>query len=201
MSGPESTTDIEIEQLIEENNCDAISRMLEEVDMYEYAVNETTSTNHIVATLVLNFASACAFRDTLSPELAKTIIARTASSVDIFKFLRTLVIYCDIDVSQYDDYELPDELIYDLKNNNMNGSVTERILALDEDEFFGLATLIIGGKIKELDMGFSIPVVHYVYYRQVVPLDTMLAYMATNLNQPSVTFLEELSRDLFGMFF
>ena len=107
MSEPESTTDIEIEQLIEENNCDAISRILEEVDMYEYAVNETTFTNHIVATLVLNFASACAFRDTLSPELAKTIIARTASSVDIFKFLRTLVIYCDIDVSQYDDYVSP----------------------------------------------------------------------------------------------
>lgn len=201
MSGPESTTDIEIKQLIEENNCDAISRILEAFDMYEYAVNETTSTNHIVATLVLNFASACAFRDTLSPELAKTIIARTASSVDIFKFLRTLVIYCDIDVSQYDDYELPDGLIYDLKNNNMNDSVTERILALDEDEFFGLATLIIGDKIKELDMGFSIPVVHYVYYRQVVPLDTMLAYMATNLDQSPVTFLEELSRDQFGMFF
>ena len=50
-------------------------------------------------------------------------------------------------------------------------------------------------------MGFSIPVVHYVYYRQVVPLDTMLAYMATNLDQSPVTFLEDLSRDLFGMFF
>lgn len=199
MAEPDSTTDIEIEELIETNNIEAISYIFDEVDMYEYEVNETTTANHVVATLILNFASVCAFRETLSSELAKTIIARTASSVDIFKFLRTLVLYCDVDTTCQTD-ELPRELIYNLQHDTMNWSVVDRVLALDEEEFFSLATLIVSGKIKELDRGFSIPVVHYVYYRELLPLDALLAYMATNLDQPSVAFLEELSRGIFGLF-
>lgn len=188
MAEPGSTTDIEIEEFVETNNIEAISDIFDEVDMYEYEVNETTTTNHIVATLILNYASVCAFRESLSSELAKTIIARTASSVDIFKFLRTIILYCDVDTSYESDDELPRGLIYDLQHNTMNWSVVYRMLSLDEEEFFSLASLIVSGKIKELDRGFSIPVVHYVYYRELLPLDALLAYMATNLDQPSVDF-------------
>ncbi len=196
-----STTDVEIKELIINNNCDEIIELFEEAGLQEYTVNPTTTANHFLATIVLNFASVCALKETLSPEMAKIIIARTASSVHIFDFLRTLVLYCDIDISHPDAEVLPRELVYDLKNNKMNGSVTDRILALDEEEFNNLVALILNGNVNSLHKGFSIPVMHYLYYSNVIPLDSLLVYMATNLEQPSTPFLEELSRGIFGMFF
>ena len=95
--------------------------------------------------------------------------------------------------------ELPPELLYDLLNDNMNDSASDRILELDEASFYSLAAMIIGGKVKELNHGFSIPVIHYVYYNDIMPLEDLLIYMAANLDQPSVAFLEELSRGIFGM--
>lgn len=196
---PSFTTDKSIEQLIIENNCKEIEKMFEEVQLYEYASNYTTMSNHLIATLVLNYASVCERRGKLSEELAEIIIARTASSVDIFKFLRTLIVYSGIEVSKYEHIELPPELLYDLLNDKMNDSASDRILELDEASFYSLAAMIIGGKVKELNHGFSIPVIQYVYYNDTMPLEDLLIYMAANLDQPSVAFLEELSRGIFGM--
>lgn len=200
MKEPNFTTDKTIEQLIAEDNCKEIEKMLEEVELFEDESNYTTMSNHLIATLVLNYASVCERQGKLSEELAEIIIARTASSVDIFKFLRTLMVYCDIESSKYKQVELPPELLYDLCNDKMNKSVSDRILELDEDSFYGLVTTVVSGKVKELNHGFSIPVVHYVYYNSIMPLEDLLVYMATNLDQPSVAFLEELSRGVFGMF-
>ena len=200
MKEPNFTTDKTIEQLIAENNCKEIEKMLEEVELFEHKSNYTTMSNHLIATLVLNYASVCERRDKLSEELAEIIIARTASSVDIFKFLRTLMVYCDIKPSEYEQVELPPELLYDLCNDKMNKSVSDRILELDENSFYGLVTMIVSGKVKELAHGFSIPVIRYAYYNSIMPLEDLLVYMATNLDQPSVAFLEELSRGVFGMF-
>ena len=196
---PSFTTDKSIEQLIIENNCKEIEKMFEEVQLYEYTSNYTTMSNHLIATLVLNYASVCERRGKLSEELAEIIIARTASSVDIFKFLRTLIVYSGIEVSEYEHIELPPELLYDLLNDKMNDSASDRILELDETSFYSLAAMIIGGKVKELNHGFSIPVIQYVYYNDTMPLEDLLIYMAANLDQPSVAFLEELSRGIFGM--
>ena len=196
---PNFTTDRSIEQLIIENNCKEIEKMFEEVQLYEYTSNYTTMSNHLIATLVLNYASVCERRGKLSEELAEIIIARTASSVDIFKFLRTLIVYSGIEVSEYEHIELPPELLYDLLNDKMNDSASDRILELDEASFYSLAAMIIGGKVKELNHGFSIPVIQYVYYNDTMPLEDLLIYMAANLDQPSVAFLEELSRGIFGM--
>ena len=196
---PSFTTDKSIEQLIIENNCKEIEKMFEEVQLYEYTSNYTTMSNHLIATLVLNYASVCERRGKLSEELAEIIIARTASSVDIFKFLRTLIVYSGIEVSKYEHIELPPELLYDLLNDKMNDSASDRILELDEASFYSLAVMIVGGKVKELNHGFSIPVIQYVYYNDTMPLEDLLIYMAANLDQPSVAFLEELSRGIFGM--
>lgn len=196
---PNFTTDRSIEQLIIENNCKEIEKMFEEVQLYEYTSNYTTMSNHLIATLVLNYASVCERRGKLSEELAEIIIARTASSVDIFKFLRTLIVYSGIEVSEYEHIELPPELLYDLLNDKMNDSASDRILELDETSFYSLAVMIVGGKVKELNHGFSIPVIQYVYYNDTMPLEDLLIYMAANLDQPSVAFLEELSRGIFGM--
>lgn len=196
---PSFTTDKSIEQLIIENNCKEIEKMFEEVQLYEYASNYTTMSNHLIATLVLNYASVCERRGKLSEELAEIIIARTASSVDIFKFLRTLIVYSGIEASEYGHIELPPELLYDLLNDKMNDSASDRILELDEASFYSLAVMIVGGKVKELSHGFSIPVIQYVYYNGTMPLEDLLIYMAANLDQPSVAFLEELSRGIFGM--
>lgn len=196
---PSFTTDKSIEQLIIENNCKEIEKMFEEVQLYEYASNYTTMSNHLIATLVLNYASVCERRGKLSEELAEIIIARTASSVDIFKFLRTLIVYSGIEVSEYEHIELPPELLYDLLNDKMNDSASDRILELDEASFYSLAVMIVGGKVKELSREFSIPVIQYVYYNGTMPLKDLLIYMAANLDQPSVAFLEELSRGIFGM--
>jgi len=197
---PNFTTDKTIEQLIAENNCKEIEKMFDEVQLYEYTSNYTTMSNHLIATLVLNYASVCERRGKLSEELAEIIIARTASSVDIFKFLRTLIVYSGIEVSEYEHIELPPELLYDLLNDKMNDSVSDRILELDEASFYSLAAMIIGGKVKELNHGFSIPVIQYIYFNDTMPLEDLLIYMAANLDQPSVAFLEELSRGVFGMF-
>lgn len=196
---PNFTTDRSIEQLIIENNCKEIEKMFEEVQLYEYVSNYTTMSNHLIATLVLNYASVCERRGKLSEELAEIIIARTASSVDIFKFLRTLIVYSGIEASKYEHIELPPELLYDLLNDKMNDSASDRILELDETSFYSLAAMIVGGKVKELSREFSIPVIQYVYFNGTMPLEDLLIYMAANLDQPSVAFLEELSRGIFGI--
>ena len=199
MKEPNFTTDKTIEQLIAENNCKEIEKMLEEVELFEYKSNYTTMSNHLIATLVLSYASVCERQGKLSEELAEIIIARTASSVDIFKFLRTLIVYSGIEVSKYEHIELPPELLYDLLNDKMNDSASDRILELDEAGFYSLAAMIIGGKVKELSRKFSIPVIQYIYFNDTMPLEDLLIYMAANLDQPSVAFLEELSRGIFGM--
>ncbi len=196
-----SVTNTEIRRLVINNDSEAIIKILEDFGLHEDSVIEITTANHYLARLFLNFATACASNGRLSPETAQAIISRTASSVDIFTFLSTVMDHCEIEPS--DDFEnIPCELLFDLSHNALSDSAVDSIMMLEESEFFNLASFILSREVLELSYGFSIPIMHYLYYHEaLLPLEWLLAYMAINLEEPAPSFLEELSREIYNAFF
>ena len=162
------------------NDTAKAAEMLEEFDLTKDGTPPPhfTSADRQVVSTILSAASAMSWHDNLDDDLAHELIERTAMTVNIFPFLRLVVIGGEIEREDFDT--IPEKIRAALRKNDYTDQIARAIEDLDADVLKTLLNYFISGEVETSHVKFSLPVIRRIYSDEIIPADLMFAFMASN---------------------
>ena len=127
---------------------------------------------------MLSAASAMSWHDNLDDDLAHELIERTAMTVNIFSFLRLVVIGGGIEREDFDT--IPEQIRAALRKNDYTDQIARAIEDLDADVLKTLLNYFISGEVETSHVKFNLPVIRRIYSDEIIPANLMFAFMASN---------------------
>ena len=165
------------------NDTARVAAMLEGFDLLKDGTPpHFTSADKSLVSTMLGAASAMDWHDDLADDLAEELVERTAMTVDIFQFLRLVMIAARIKTEDYD--KIPEEIRETLlKCNSYSDEIARAIEELDHETFEALIAFIPTDEIERISTKFNLPIVRRVYAEGMIPTSLMFAFMANSLRE------------------
>ena len=138
-----------------------------------------TSDDRQIVSIMLSAASVMSRHNNLDDDLAHELIERTATTVNIFPFLRLVVIGGEIEREDFDT--IPEKIRAALRKNDYTDQIARAIEDLDADVLKTLLNYFISEEVKSSHIKFNLPVIRRIYSDEIIPADLMFALMASNL--------------------
>ena len=179
-----------IRNAITANDIQTVSNIFDEFELRTDTRPCFTSGDKECVSTILSCASAMCYRGELDHELIAEIINHTAMTVDIFPFLRLVILAAKIENNDFN--AIPKAIRSILKKNKYVKDIAHKIESLDDEAFFALLTFLIDAdRITELDVLYSVPIIRHIYERGILSVDILFSYMACSLRD---TFDEYLRK-------
>ena len=187
----------EIINAILENDTARVAEILEAFGLRkDGSLPVFTSADKKLVTTMLGFASAkdLNLSEGLSDDLAEELIERTAMTVDIFEFMKLIMIAVDVDIVDYND--IPNDIREALVKNKYSDEIARAIESpIDDYALKALIDFIATGQVEEIHIKFNLPIIRRVYGSGWVTQDEILAFMGLCLRET----VEEHFDDLQGV--
>lgn len=172
-------SDKDIFDAILNNDTAKAAEMLEGFDLTKDGTPpHFTSADRRVVSTMLSAASAMSWHDNLDDDLAHELIERTAMTVNIFPFLRLVVIGGEIEREDFDT--IPEKIRAALRKNDYTDQIARAIEDLDADVLKTLLNYFISGEVETSHVKFNLPVIRRIYSDEIIPANLMFAFMASN---------------------
>lgn len=192
----EYLTKTEIADVIFKNDVSKAIRIMERVGLSRGVPDGLSfadfSNAIMIASIMLSCVSTKEYRIfRLDNDLANELMDRTGMLVQIFSLLKLVVVAANL---------TPHDLkCKDVKNAIINNEYSDEIAYKIEKEisrrdFESLLVAILNS--KRLDVRFNIPIIHRIYYDELIPCSLLFAYMAICLRDLATACMKEMTGDI-----